>query len=51
MSVPGHDNLEHANPYSRNPDQAIMVFEAMDEVDALFARDEPHLANPCPIGF
>ncbi len=39
MSVLGHENLEHAELYSRDAEQAVMAVEAMDKVVALFERN------------
>ncbi len=38
MNVLGHDNMEHAELYSRDAEQAVMAVEAMDKVVALFER-------------
>lgn len=46
MNVLGHDNMEHAELYSRDAEQAIMAVEAMDKVIAFFDRGEPSFGQP-----
>lgn len=38
MEILGHDDIEHAELYGREADQALLAIEGMDKVVALHRR-------------